>query len=599
MIPPNMVQMQAMFQHMPDQALIQTMQNAPGQPANPGAQAAAMMELQRRKQMRDASTAQASQAAQQAQAAQKAQQQVPQQAQQATQQTLAKQQADKMAGGVGTLPAPNMAQMAGGGIVGFASGGSSQDEAPDNDDPSESDAAYFARMGAESSRPAPALDARGRPITMPSVPVSGAPLTSSHNFVDPIYGQSPATMTAEQLAHYNFGEGNTDMRPARITAPTSGSLAELQAYYASPAYTASQYTHTQGNIPVGPPAPTGGGGGGENKGAATSGVDPFSPESVALYMKGIRRAIPATGILDSAGDTGGFKPLGAQDIMSNALQLQQQLPFKNYLDPQQIKLDAQEARINDTAEKAPWLALAQAGFGMMSGTSPFAGVNIGQGGAMGLAALQKSKEFEQQQRTAILQSNAALAAAQDARQRGDFQTAEGAVNASQAMAEKAGEMRTQRATALLTAQAHLGAAQMTSQAQLGAMGLYHMAQTQTAAQGQVAKMLQDVGDKTDASTDKIMATRPDWMQGSPQQVEAIRRLIWEGEYKRLYAPVRDYLSQPGAYRTPYAYGGPNANTGAAPSGRLPYGPPGAAPGGVAPASGGQGYKRGGLTSLLK
>lgn len=48
---------------------------------------------------------------------------------------------------------------------------------------------------------------------------------------------------------------------------------------------------------------------------------------------------------------------------------------------------------------SPWAALAAASLGVMGGTSPFAAVNIGQGGMQGLKMLQAQKETEQKEET--------------------------------------------------------------------------------------------------------------------------------------------------------------------------------------------------------
>lgn len=48
---------------------------------------------------------------------------------------------------------------------------------------------------------------------------------------------------------------------------------------------------------------------------------------------------------------------------------------------------------------SPWAALVSAGLGMMAGTSPFAGVNIGQGGLQGLKTLQDQREAARRQAT--------------------------------------------------------------------------------------------------------------------------------------------------------------------------------------------------------
>jgi hypothetical protein len=48
---------------------------------------------------------------------------------------------------------------------------------------------------------------------------------------------------------------------------------------------------------------------------------------------------------------------------------------------------------------SPWAALTAAGLGIMGGTSPFAGVNIGQGGLQGLKTLEQQRATQQKQET--------------------------------------------------------------------------------------------------------------------------------------------------------------------------------------------------------
>lgn len=62
----------------------------------------------------------------------------------------------------------------------------------------------------------------------------------------------------------------------------------------------------------------------------------------------------------------------------------------------------------DSFANSPWAALMQAGLGIMGGTSPFAGVNIGQGGMQGLKTLQQQQETAQKDET-IAQSAKRLA----------------------------------------------------------------------------------------------------------------------------------------------------------------------------------------------
>jgi hypothetical protein len=55
------------------------------------------------------------------------------------------------------------------------------------------------------------------------------------------------------------------------------------------------------------------------------------------------------------------------------------------------KIASMEAKQASAEEKAPWLALMQAGLATMAGTSPYAAVNIGQGMQTGLEAYTKSQ----------------------------------------------------------------------------------------------------------------------------------------------------------------------------------------------------------------
>jgi len=56
------------------------------------------------------------------------------------------------------------------------------------------------------------------------------------------------------------------------------------------------------------------------------------------------------------------------------------------------KLAKMEEEGASAKEKAPWMALMQAGLATMAGTSPFAGVNIGQGGVAGLKAYSEAQD---------------------------------------------------------------------------------------------------------------------------------------------------------------------------------------------------------------
>ena len=56
------------------------------------------------------------------------------------------------------------------------------------------------------------------------------------------------------------------------------------------------------------------------------------------------------------------------------------------------KLAKMEEEGASAKERAPWMALMQAGLATMAGTSPFAGVNIGQGGVAGLKAYSEAQD---------------------------------------------------------------------------------------------------------------------------------------------------------------------------------------------------------------
>lgn len=60
--------------------------------------------------------------------------------------------------------------------------------------------------------------------------------------------------------------------------------------------------------------------------------------------------------------------------------------------------------------QSPWMALVQAGLGMMSGTSPFAAVNIGRGASEGLQYLNNEQQQQRQQQQLEMEQSAKNAA---------------------------------------------------------------------------------------------------------------------------------------------------------------------------------------------
>lgn len=85
----------------------------------------------------------------------------------------------------------------------------------------------------------------------------------------------------------------------------------------------------------------------------------------------------------------GARPVEGEDTVSNPaltmddLQLGQgKLPY-----PNATAMDS-----GQTFARSPWMALTQAGLGMMAGTSPWAGINIGKGGMEGVKTLEDQRK---------------------------------------------------------------------------------------------------------------------------------------------------------------------------------------------------------------
>lgn len=96
----------------------------------------------------------------------------------------------------------------------------------------------------------------------------------------------------------------------------------------------------------------------------------------------------------------------------------------DFYEKQAKELAADKATLATDKEKAGWLALAQAGFGMAGGKSPYAVQNIAEGAKMGLEQYGKDvKDIKAEQRL-LRQADQKLAEAQYLQQRGD---AEGAM----------------------------------------------------------------------------------------------------------------------------------------------------------------------------
>jgi hypothetical protein len=108
------------------------------------------------------------------------------------------------------------------------------------------------------------------------------------------------------------------------------------------------------------------------------------------------------------------------------------------------KTDAQIAEmtqgLQSRRDMAPWMAVTQAGLGMMSGTSPHALTNIGAGGQRGLESYSKSLSDVEADRKGMLQQQVEAEKAKLARQTGltgQMQTSLGQIYGREVSAEQA------------------------------------------------------------------------------------------------------------------------------------------------------------------
>jgi hypothetical protein len=76
-------------------------------------------------------------------------------------------------------------------------------------------------------------------------------------------------------------------------------------------------------------------------------------------------------------------------------------------------LSALQAELEGQAEQDKWLALAQMGMGIASGTSPYFATNVGEGGAAGIDALNSARSDARQREMAMLAAQADLAKGQE------------------------------------------------------------------------------------------------------------------------------------------------------------------------------------------
>jgi hypothetical protein len=90
-----------------------------------------------------------------------------------------------------------------------------------------------------------------------------------------------------------------------------------------------------------------------------------------------------------------FKPVGEPAAPTET-------PYDKLLEKIGASLDKREKGIESSREQDKYLALLQAGLGMMGGTSPFAAANIGQGASTGVAALMAANRQRAAEENSIM-----------------------------------------------------------------------------------------------------------------------------------------------------------------------------------------------------
>lgn len=169
------------------------------------------------------------------------------------------------------------------------------------------------------------------------------------NLVEGEFSTTPAPKFG-QRENLMVPEGSFDFSKAAV--PTAPDLSAIQG--------AAGSTRTKG-APTASPAPAG-----------LSAIKAFIPDD---FSGAYEAAIPQ--ITDARVHAGKFREMMGED------------PFQARAAE---RLAAMEEKARVEEERAPWMALAEAGFGMAAGTSPFALQNIAAGGMKGIESLVKAKD---------------------------------------------------------------------------------------------------------------------------------------------------------------------------------------------------------------
>lgn len=353
----NIAKLQSQLESVPDQALIGYVQSPDGQVPS----YLALSELSRRKQIRAGG----------------AQQQAPTQ-------TVAEQEMTSAEPGIAALPVdPNMFSeqtMAAGGIVSFAGGGASDITQAQFDRLSPQQQQQFLDVHNQRTGVVNTFKAGVAPLGYAAQGIANAG-TGMRNFVQPVrkfIGTDSPIAGPETAGDYrvnyqpqlSLNEYRDTLEARTLNSPAIPPNAE------SPAAVAPGGEQPQESIPS--QAMTGG----QSSTSARGGISNLSPQGGSYTPMEF--------------DAAGFNALMPNEADRSIAAGQEEFRGALGEDPSRAKLEEKLAGMQGRADKeeaqAPWMALAEAGFGMAAGNSQFALQNIAAGGIQGIKSLAAAKE---------------------------------------------------------------------------------------------------------------------------------------------------------------------------------------------------------------
>jgi len=270
--------------------------------------------------------------------------------------------------GIATLPAPNMQNMAGGGIVAFDDGG----EVP----------GYADRGLVQDNTLLDQIEAANqtslRNTGFPLSPAQRARLEQTIKFN--IAAEASAREAGKAGRQFNPGSYGLQADPAPAAAPALPPSA-TQVMSGLPAVTSLPVPSDTRRLPSGPKL-----------------VDPEMPQqgglaSLATKPEDLQRIYG--NMVPPAADPfeGRIRAIGEMEQANAARDLAQRRKDIEELGPayteREAKLRDRQGRIEKEEGRLPYMAMLEAGLTMMGGTSPHAFVNIGAGGATGVKSYKQ------------------------------------------------------------------------------------------------------------------------------------------------------------------------------------------------------------------